>query len=101
MRRAALCAAVALWLLALPVSAQPTLWQRAQAPGSAARAKARLRAEQLFDQASDPRADLATLRHLSLGSAALMELSAIHGKRCCSVACCWTLSLAVNARLCS
>jgi tetratricopeptide (TPR) repeat protein len=75
MRRAALCAAVALWLLALPVSAQPTLWQRAQAPGSAARAKARLRAEQLFDQASDPRADLETLRHLSLGSAALMELS--------------------------
>jgi len=64
-----------LWLLATPASAEPTLWQRAQTPGSATRTKARLRAEQLFDQASDPRADLETLRDLSLGSAALMELS--------------------------
>jgi tetratricopeptide (TPR) repeat protein len=64
-----------LWLLAGPARAEPTLWQRAQTPGSAARARARLRAEQLFDQASDPRADLETLRDLSLGSAALMELS--------------------------
>jgi len=66
---------VTLWLLAAPVSAEPTLWQRAQTPGAATRAKARLRAEQLFYQASDPRADLETLRDLSLGSAALMELS--------------------------
>jgi tetratricopeptide (TPR) repeat protein len=64
-----------LWLLAAPASAEPTLWQRALTPGSATRAKARLRAEQLFYQASDPRADLETLRDLSLGSAALMELS--------------------------
>ena len=75
MRCRALCGAATLWLLATPVSAEPTLWQRAQAPGSATRVKARLRAEQLFDQAADPRADLDTLRDLSLGSAALMELS--------------------------
>ena len=75
MKQLAFCGAAALWLLAGPVSAEPTLWQRAQTPGSATRAKARLRAEQLFDQASDPRADLETLRDLSLGSAALMELS--------------------------
>ena len=75
MRRRALCWVASWWLLAVPASAEPTLWQRAQAPGSATRAKARLRAEQLFYQASDPRADLETLRDLSLGSAALMELS--------------------------
>jgi tetratricopeptide (TPR) repeat protein len=74
-RRRALAAAATLLLLAAPVTAEPTLWQKAQAPGSTARAKARLRAEQLFDQASDPRADVETLRDLSLGSAALMELS--------------------------
>src|SRR6185436_10372739 len=44
-------------------------------PLAQARAKARLRAEQLFDQASDPRADPETLQELSLGSAALLELS--------------------------
>jgi tetratricopeptide (TPR) repeat protein len=62
-------------LLAPAASAEPTLWQRSKAPGWSARAKARLRAEQLFDQASDPRADPEMLRDLSLGSAALLELS--------------------------
>jgi len=62
-------------LLAPAATAEPTLWQRARTPGWQMREKARLRAEQLFDQASDPRADLETLRELSLGSAALMELS--------------------------
>jgi tetratricopeptide (TPR) repeat protein len=73
--RRAWCVALSALLLAKAAAADPTLWQRAKVPGSPARAKARLRAEQLFDQASDPRADLETLRDLSLGSAALMELS--------------------------
>ena len=75
MKRPVSVLAAAAWLFAAPVGAEPTLWQKAQLPGSVARAKARLRAEQLFDQASDPRADVETLRDLSLGSAALMELS--------------------------
>lgn len=75
MRRAAL-GLTALGLLLTPAAAaEPTLWQRAKAPGWQVHERARLRAEQLFDQASDPRADLETLRDLSLGSAALMELS--------------------------
>jgi hypothetical protein len=55
--------------------AQPSLWQRAREPGLAAREKARVRAEQLFDQATDPHADPSLLRDLSMGSAALLELS--------------------------
>jgi tetratricopeptide (TPR) repeat protein len=63
-------------LLAAPsVHAEPTLWQRVMRPGARAQAKARLRAEQLFEQASKASADLELLRELSLGSAALLELS--------------------------
>jgi tetratricopeptide (TPR) repeat protein len=56
-------------------AAAPTLWQRAREPGAALHYKARIRAEQLFEQASDSRADAQLLRDLSLGGAALMELS--------------------------
>jgi tetratricopeptide (TPR) repeat protein len=73
-RRAALLAVAAL-SLAAPAGADPSLWQRAKDPGAQARARARLRAEQLFDQATGPRADPETLQQLSLGSAALLELS--------------------------
>ncbi len=51
------------------------LWQRVRDPGAVMRGKARLRAEQLFDQAPSARGDLEILRELSLGSAALLELS--------------------------
>lgn len=73
MRRLALAAAVLLW--GATGHAEPTLWQRAADPGAKLRQRARLRAEQLFDQASDARADLETLRSLSLASSALLELS--------------------------
>jgi tetratricopeptide (TPR) repeat protein len=73
MRRAALGTLAAL-LMATTARADPTFWQRASDPFAQARAKARLRAEQLFDQANDPRADPDTLRELSLDSAALLEL---------------------------
>jgi tetratricopeptide (TPR) repeat protein len=76
MRRPALFLAVTALSLAPAAQAdEQTLWQRAKTPGARARSKARLRAEQLFEKASDPRADPETLRDLSLGSAALMELS--------------------------
>ena len=51
------------------------LWQRARNPAAVMQSRARLRAEQLFDQASSARGDLEILRELSLGSAALLELS--------------------------
>jgi tetratricopeptide (TPR) repeat protein len=54
---------------------EPTLWQRAQEPGAALRYKARVRAEQLFDQGSETGADAQLLRDLSLGGAALLQLS--------------------------
>jgi tetratricopeptide (TPR) repeat protein len=54
---------------------EPSVWQRAREPGAALRYKARVRAEQLFDQGAEPRADEQLLRDLALGSAALMELS--------------------------
>lgn len=66
---------VALSLLSKAADAQPTIWQRVTDPGAAVREKARLRAEQLFDQASDVRADPELLQGLSLGGAALLELS--------------------------
>lgn len=75
MKRAALSLTVSALLLSPVARAELTLWQQAQSPGWKARAKARLTAEQLFEQASDPQADLETLRELSLGSAALLELS--------------------------
>jgi tetratricopeptide (TPR) repeat protein len=70
----------AAWLLGLSLltassaQAEPTVWQRARSPGARLREKARLRAEQLFADASDPRVDAETLRELSLGSSALIEL---------------------------
>jgi tetratricopeptide (TPR) repeat protein len=70
-----LALSLAVLSLAGGARAEPTLWQRAKAPGSLSRQKARLRAEQLFEQASDPRGDPETAHELSLGSAALMELS--------------------------
>ena len=72
MKRAALSLTVSALLLTPIARADLTLWQQARAPGWKARAKARLTAEQLFEQASDPQADLETLRELSLGSAALL-----------------------------
>ena len=57
------------------IKKKATIWERAIDPLAQARAKARLRAEQLFDQASDPRADPEAMQELSLGSAALLELS--------------------------
>ena len=62
-------------LCAATAHAEPTVWQRVADPGARIRQRARLRAEQLFDQASEARADLETLRSLSLASAALLELS--------------------------
>jgi len=72
-QRAALLTVAAL-SLASPAGAEPSLWQRAKDPGALLRSRARLRAEQLFDQATDPRADPEILHELSLGSAALLEL---------------------------
>lgn len=73
-RRAVLLAASAL-LLGGSAQADVNLWQRVRDPGAVLRHKARVRAEQLFDQASSARGDLELLRELSLGSAALLELS--------------------------
>jgi tetratricopeptide (TPR) repeat protein len=73
-RRAGLLLTAAL-LAAPSARAEPTLWQRVTEPGARARAKARLRAEQLFEQSSKASADLELLRELSLGSAALLQLS--------------------------
>ncbi len=69
--------AAALLLLGWTEAAQAelTLWQRAKEPGAQLRARARLRAEQLFEQASDARSDPDLVRELSAGSAALLELS--------------------------
>lgn len=61
--------------VAVAAHADPTIWQRALEPGASARHKARLRAEQLFEQAGEDRGDPQLLRELSLGSAALLELS--------------------------
>ncbi len=75
MSRRALLAAVSLLVLARAAHAEPTLWQRALEPGAQARSHARIRAEQLFEQATDVRTDPEMQQDLSLGSAALMELS--------------------------
>lgn len=72
--RAAL-ALLAPLLLARGANAEPGLWQRAVDPQAASRSKARLRAEQLFDQVTEARRDPELLRNLSLGSAALLELA--------------------------
>jgi tetratricopeptide (TPR) repeat protein len=77
MSRRALGAGLVLLTLApaLGAKAEPTVWRRVVEPGAKVRDKARLRAEQLFDQATDARADPDILHDLSLASAALMELS--------------------------
>lgn len=70
-----LCAAAALFSTT-HAAAEPTLWQRASEPGVARmRARARLRAEQLFDLAAERRSDPDTGHALLLQSAALLELS--------------------------
>ncbi len=72
----AVAVAAALGLATPPrAQAEPSVWQRVREPGAALRHKARVRAEQLFEHASDAHADAQLLRDLSLGSAALMELS--------------------------
>jgi tetratricopeptide (TPR) repeat protein len=75
MRRVVLLALAALATAAPAAAAEPTVWQRVTRPGFRHEARARLRAEQLFDQASEASADVELLRELSLGSAALLELS--------------------------
>ncbi|HYP91064.1 MAG TPA: hypothetical protein VEQ59_23020, partial [Polyangiaceae bacterium] len=67
--------AAGLLLLAPSLHAEPSVWQRVKDPNAAKVQKARVRAEQLFDEASSVRVDLEMLRELSLGSAALLELS--------------------------
>jgi tetratricopeptide (TPR) repeat protein len=74
-RRSAWAAALSLCCWVRAAEAEPTLWERAKDPGASLRARARLRAEQLFDQASDARSDPQLLQQLSAGSAALLELS--------------------------
>jgi tetratricopeptide (TPR) repeat protein len=65
---------VLLW--ATRAEAEPTLWQRVVQPEARNEARARLRAEQLFDQSSEASADDSELlRELSRGSAALLTLS--------------------------
>ncbi len=62
-------------LLSVPAeAAEPTLWQRARDPGASVRERARLRAEQLFEQASEARGDPELFHNLLLGSASLLEL---------------------------
>jgi tetratricopeptide (TPR) repeat protein len=70
------------WLAGLSVlawtsgaAAEPTFWQRTTDPQARQSARARLRAEQLFEQAVQQRRDPDAQRELSLGSAALLELS--------------------------
>ena len=56
--------------------ADPTVWQRVTEPEARNEARARKRAEQLFDQSSEASSDdLELSRELSLGSAALLSLS--------------------------
>lgn len=62
-------------LVAGSARAEPTLWRRVKAPGSEANEKARRHAEQLFAQATDESLNPELLRDISLGSAALLELS--------------------------
>jgi tetratricopeptide (TPR) repeat protein len=74
-RALGLSLAAVLGSLAGAAHADPTIWRRASEPGTSVRHKARLRAEQLFDQSTGERGDSRFLRELSLGSAALLELS--------------------------
>jgi tetratricopeptide (TPR) repeat protein len=73
-KRAAL-AALSLLTFTGGAAADPTLWQRTVDPQARAAARARLRAEQLFEQAVQQRRDPDAQREFSLGSAALLELS--------------------------
>lgn len=69
------CVAAVVLLTAGSAHAEPTLWQRARDPQARSSARARLRAEQLFDHALRLREDPDAQRDLSLGGAALLELS--------------------------
>ncbi len=75
MKRTSLVSGLALLLTCAAAEAEPSVWRRVRDPGSALRARARLRAEQLFEAASEARSDAQTFRELSLGSAALLEVS--------------------------
>ena len=72
-RRGAILIATA---LCVPCTArsQPTLWQRATDPRAEARFKARVYAEQLFNQVTDPRVEPDLQRDLSADGAALLQL---------------------------
>jgi tetratricopeptide (TPR) repeat protein len=67
--------ALSLCVAAGDAQAEPGVWQRAKDPGARVAERARLRAEQLFDYASEARNDPEAFRQLSTGSAALLELS--------------------------
>jgi tetratricopeptide (TPR) repeat protein len=70
------CVVLVALLCTTRAEADPTLWQRVTQPEARNQARARLRAEQLFDQSSQASSDdVELLRQLSLGSAALLSLS--------------------------
>ncbi|HKY35932.1 MAG TPA: tetratricopeptide repeat protein [Polyangiaceae bacterium] len=68
-------AALSLSLLAARAQAEPSLWGRVIDPNAQPASKARQRAEQLFDYSRQAGEDPEALRELSLGGAALLELS--------------------------
>lgn len=74
MKRGLLLVLAAL-VVAPPLAAEPTIWQRVLRPSARHEELARLRAEQLFDQSSEASGDQELLRELLRGSAALLELS--------------------------
>ena len=74
MKRGPALAVVAALSLPATVHADPTLWQRVPDPRAAAHVKARLYAEQLFDQVTDPRVDPDVQRDLSIDGAALLSI---------------------------
>ena len=75
MRRLGLLLGVALLSGSAVAGAEPGLWQRVRDPSAATRARARLRAEQLFHHASEASGDPEMTRELRLGSVALWELT--------------------------
>lgn len=75
MKRLAIATALALSGWASVARAEPTIWERFKDPSASAKHRARLRAEQLFEQATSLRSDPELIQELSAGSAALLELS--------------------------